>query len=105
MIRVKNTSVGPRGLYAGGEMVMLQSGESRDLDVTAANLKIARETGWFSLEGEAKADPKQEEGSDSADLTKLTDDELRAHLKDAGVAADGRWGRDKLLTEARKLQG
>lgn len=105
MIRVQNTSVGPRGLFAGAEMVMLRPGESRDLDVTPANLRAAQATGWFSLEGEARAEPERDEQErHGVDLAKLDDDELRAFLKDRGISTDGRWGRERLLSEAEKVK-
>lgn len=34
----------------------------------------------------------------------MTDDELRIYLKDNDVSTDGRWGRDKLLAEAKKIE-
>lgn len=39
-----------------------------------------------------------------AELDGLTDDELRAYLRDRGVAVDGRWQRKRLLIEAEKLK-
>lgn len=50
------------------------------------------------------AEPKEPEPDEKPPvLDSLTDDELRIFLKDGGVNADGRWGRDKLLAEAKKV--
>ncbi|AWB21233.1 hypothetical protein DA075_10175 [Methylobacterium currus] len=49
-------------------------------------------------------DGSEEEPAPDAELDKLTDDELRAYVRDRGVIVDGRWGRKKLLVEAEKLK-
>lgn len=47
----------------------------------------------------------EEEPTPDAELDKLTDDEIRAYLRDRGVVVDGRWQRKRLLVEAEKLKG
>jgi hypothetical protein len=106
MIKVKNTDQGPRGIVAGGETVMLMPGETRDLDVTAGDLAAAKRAGWFAYEGEAQASDvaDQQQGDSGKDFADYSDDELRDYLKTAGVAVDGRWKRDSLLSEAKKTK-
>lgn len=54
---------------------------------------------------------KGKEPADEADLPvsrpgieASTDEDLRLILKDNGVTTDGRWGREKLMAEVKKLQ-
>lgn len=60
MVKVRNISEGPRGLYVKGNAnpVMLDTGpDFVELDVEAGELESARKTGWFEIKGEpAKAD-------------------------------------------------
>ena len=60
---------------------------------------------WFDEKKLTKgAEPEEPVKEPPAALDSLSEDELRILLKDKGVNADGRWGRDKLLAEAKKLQ-
>lgn len=60
---------------------------------------------WFTEKKLNKgAEPEVPEKAPPASLDSLTEEELRVILTDGGVSADGRWGRDKLLAEAKKLQ-
>lgn len=82
-----------------------------------ASLSLEAEA-WSEMEGHAVvkawvaekklskgAAPKEAEPDEKpVALDSMTDDELRIFLKDGGVNADGRWGRDKLMAEAKKLQ-
>ncbi len=103
-MQIKNISEGPRGVWSEGAVVMLMPGESRDLSVSAGDLKAARATGWFSLDGSA-ADEPEEEPKPDAELEKLSDDELRAYLAERGVTVDNRWRRNSLLAQAEKVKG
>ena len=100
---VKNISDGPRGIWSEGVVVMLAPGESRDLDVSDGDLKAARKAGWFNLGGSGSEEPEEKRPA-PIDLSKYTDEELRAYLAEREVRVDGRLGRDKLLAEAEKVR-
>ncbi|TNC14908.1 hypothetical protein FF100_04855 [Methylobacterium terricola] len=104
-MKIKNIDVGPRGVWSDGVVVMLAPGESRDLRVQKGDLEAARATGWFSLEGVSSEEPEEPALTPSPALDSMSEDELRAILKDKDVTVDGRWGRDKLLSEAKKAVG
>jgi hypothetical protein len=62
---------------------------------------------WF----DSKMLIKGKEPADEADLPvsrpgieAATDEDLRLILKDNGITGDGRWGREKLMAEVKKLQ-
>ena len=96
MIKVTNIAPGPRGVFAEGAIVMLAAGEARELDVSKNDLSAAQKTGWFTFEGQSRKDVE-------ATYADMSDDELRALLANGGITADGRWGHDKLVAEAKKL--
>lgn len=59
MVKVRNISDGPRGLYVVGKAdpVMLDTGpDFVDLEVTEGELAAAKATGWFEFGG-GKAAP------------------------------------------------
>lgn len=95
MIKVTNIAPGPRGLHTKDGPVMLAPGQTGDVDMVDAEIASAKGTGWFVFEGQSAKE------TDAA-YDKMSDDELRAILKDKGIAADGRWGHDKLAIEAKK---
>lgn len=64
-MRITNTQVGPRGLNAISGPVMLDPGQTIDVEMSEAEAKIAKDTGWFEF-GKAPA-AKQDE---SKPLTK-----------------------------------
>ncbi|KTS09726.1 hypothetical protein SB2_11765 [Methylobacterium radiotolerans] len=98
MIKVTNIAPGPRGIHVGGAIVMLQPGETQDLDVADADAGPARKSGWFMFEGDSAKDK-------AATVDAMSDDELKALLSNKGVQVDGRWGHDKLVAEAKKVLG
>lgn len=49
---VKNIDKGPRGINAVQGQFVLNPGESRELDIVAAEAKVAKGTGWFDLSGD-----------------------------------------------------
>lgn len=76
--------------------------------VDAATLKhpviVARiKAGDLKQDGATEADDEGDEGG-KPEIASLTDDELRTFLGERGVKADGRWSRERLLTEAEKVQ-
>lgn len=95
MIRVTNIAPGPRGLNTKDGPVMLAPGQEMDVNLAEGELASSKGTGWFTFEGQSAKE------TDKA-YDAMSDDELRALLKDKGVIADGRWGHDKLAAEAKK---
>lgn len=54
MIKVRNVSNGPRGLYVAGSLdpVMLDTSEEFvELEMTEGELAAAKKTGWFEFGG------------------------------------------------------
>lgn len=98
MIKATNLAPGPRGMNTKDGPVMLMPSQTLDVDLTAEELAVARKTGWFAFEGDSAKDV-------TASLDTMKDEELRALLADKGVQADGRWGHDKLVAEAKKVVG
>lgn len=96
MIKATNLAPGPRGVNTKDGPVMLMPSQTLDLDMTAEEIAVARKTGWFAFEGDSSKDV-------SASLDTMQDEELRALLASKGVQADGRWGHDKLVAEAKKV--
>lgn len=95
MIEVKNIAPGPRGLHTKDGPFMLGVGQTANLDMTAEEIKSSKATGWFVFEGQSAKEV--DKAYDAMD-----DEELRALLADKGIAADGRWGHDKLVAEVKK---
>lgn len=54
-MKVTNTQQGPRGINAVGGAVLIEPGQTVDVEVSEAELKVAKTTGWFSFEGKTKA--------------------------------------------------
>jgi len=82
-MKVTNTSEGPRGINTAAGPVLLEPGETRDLDVSAAEAKIARATGWFEMAGAAATTPKQAAGAEDDAGKKAAD--LLAKEKAGGM--------------------
>lgn len=64
-VTITNTSPGSRGVRTDdGELVMLEPGETRDLDLSASEKKDAEATGDFEFgQAAAKRAAKEDEGS------------------------------------------
>jgi hypothetical protein len=58
------------------------------------------DTGKLAKGESAARDAAEDDGKA---LDDMNDEELRGFLAGHGVTADGRWGRDKLVTEAKKV--
>ena len=83
---VTNVSNGPRGLNAKGGVVMLEKGESREIEISDAEYDSSADTGWFEFGEKAakKAKKEQEEEGDEealADLLERAPDMHVATLK------------------------
>jgi hypothetical protein len=57
-MKITNTSDGPRGFHSAAGLVTLEKGETWDGDISDAEVKSARDTGYFDVGGHAKAAPK-----------------------------------------------
>lgn len=71
MLTIKNTQAGPRGINTVGGPVLIEPGQTADVEVSAAELKVAKATGWFVFEGEAKSN---EADTEREDLKKRADE-------------------------------
>lgn len=58
-MRITNMQPGPRGLNAISGPVMLDPGQSIDVEMSEAEAKIAKATGWFEF-GKAKSEKPAE---------------------------------------------
>lgn len=102
MATLTNTSKAGLGLPDGR---MIAPGASVE-DVKDADLKHPVVAAWLGngslKKGESAArDAKQ---SDGKAIDDMTDEELRGFLVGHSVTADGRWSRERLLTEAKKVK-
>lgn len=102
MATLTNTSKTGLGLPDGRMLAPNATAE----DVKASDLKHPVVAAWLAngsmKQGESAAsDAAQDDGKT---LDDMNDEELRGFLAGNGVTADGRWGRDKLLTEAKKVK-
>jgi hypothetical protein len=62
-MKVKNLQKGPRGLNTTSGPVLLEPGEERnDLEIGAADLRVAKATGWFEIDGKASAESAEFQG-------------------------------------------
>lgn len=95
MIEVTNIAPGPRGLHTTDGPVMLGVGQTLNVDMSDAEIKASKATGWFTFEGQSAKEVDKAYGN-------MSDEELRALLAEKGIAADGRWGHDKLVAEVKK---
>lgn len=64
-MKVTNISKGPRGLNAKDGPVLVEPGESVDVEISAEELKVSKSTGWFEFSGKAE---KEDDGLDREDL-------------------------------------
>lgn len=55
-MKVTNISEGPRGINGKAGAVLLRPGETKEIEVSATEAKIADGTGWFKLDGKPEAE-------------------------------------------------
>lgn len=48
-MQITNTQKGPRGLNTKAGSILIEPGESVDVELEAAELKVAKSTDWFSF--------------------------------------------------------
>lgn len=101
MATLTNRSNAGLGLPDGRMIAPNQSVE----DVKASDLDHPVVKAWLSTGKLAKGESAARDAAedDGKALDDMNDEELRGFLAGHGVTADGRWGRDKLVTEAKKV--
>lgn len=73
---IRNVAPGPRGVRTkGGDLVMLEAGESQDLDLEAGELEDAKASGHFTFGAAAEADPDDLNALKKADLVTIAEAE------------------------------
>jgi hypothetical protein len=62
-MKITNTSKGPRGLNTKAGQVLLNPGQTvDDVELSDAEAKIAKATGWFDFSGRAEAKTDEKKG-------------------------------------------
>lgn len=80
---IRNIARGARGVRTtDGELVMIERGESAELDLSAAERKDAEATGYFVFGDAAEADPGDLNALKKADLIAIADAEGVAYETD-----------------------
>ncbi|RWE96461.1 MAG: hypothetical protein EOS43_22430 [Mesorhizobium sp.] len=88
-MKVTNNQAGPRGLNTKAGPVLVDPGQTVDVEMEAAELKVAEATGWFSFNGKdsAKSDAFQgKEGGGAkspAEVIALADGNFMAFKSEA----------------------
>lgn len=59
---ITNKSEGPRGVNTTSGPVLIDPGQSADVELSEAELKIAKGTGWFKIGGKAEEPAEQKKG-------------------------------------------
>ncbi len=59
---ITNKSEGPRGVNTTSGPVLFDPGQSVDVELSEAELKIAKATGWFKIGGKAEEPSEQKKG-------------------------------------------
>lgn len=73
---LRNISPGPRGVRTtAGDLVMIEKGDSAELDLDAAEKKDAEASGYFVFDSAAEADPNDLNAMKKADLLAIAEAE------------------------------
>lgn len=67
-MKFTNHTAGPKGVHTKNGLVYVEAGKSADLDVTDAEAKAAKATGWFS-KPKVEDDDDDDQDKPLADLT------------------------------------
>ena len=65
-MKVTNISPGPRGLNSTSGLVMLEKNETREVEISSAELKVSKATGWFAFDGKEPEEKRSQEANDQA---------------------------------------
>ena len=97
---VKNTAKAPRGLHDLTGYVELAAGESRALELSAAELASAKATGYFEFDTGTTAEAKSESGTTADDLD-TTVSELKKIAAAEGVELEHNANKAAIVTAIR----
>lgn len=61
-MQIFNKCDGPRGVNTTTGPVLIDPGQSADVELSEAELKIAKATGWFKIGGKAEEPAEQKKG-------------------------------------------
>ena len=61
-MQITNKSDGPRGVNTTSGPVLIEPGQSVDVELSDAELKVAKSTGWFRIGGKAEEPAEQKKG-------------------------------------------
>lgn len=61
-MQVFNKSEGPRGVNTTSGPVLIEPGQSVEVELSDAELKVAKATGWFKIGGKAEDSAEQKKG-------------------------------------------
>ncbi len=62
-MKITNIEKGPRGVNTLAGAVLIDPGQTVDVELSAAEHKVAKATGWFDIEGKPKAEGGAGEGA------------------------------------------
>lgn len=66
-MKITNIQKGPRGVNTLAGTVLIEPGQTVEAELSAAEHKVAKATGWFDFEGKPRAEPKKAEGEQGGD--------------------------------------
>lgn len=81
-MKVTNNQAGPRGINTTSGPVLVEPGQTVDVDVSAAELKVAKATGWFSFAGKDSAKSDEFQGKSAADTGR---EDLKKQADELGI--------------------
>jgi hypothetical protein len=84
--KIRNIAPGARGLRGSdGRLVMIEPGETVELELSSSDRKDAEGSGYFAFGGDADA---LEQADETDDLSKLTNKQLHAIADAEGVPVE-----------------
>jgi hypothetical protein len=106
MLKITNTQAGPRGVNAVGGPVLLDPGQTVEVEVYAREKEHLDASGWFTIKGDYQANPGEAERPPMNDDVIASKDaeiaELRKQLA-AKASNGGESERDELKKQADEL--
>jgi hypothetical protein len=97
-VTIKNTSDGPRGVHTNRGLRFLEPGESREVEISDAELKGAKSTGYFEVGG--KAEKPEDDG-----LGELKVEDLRALAENDGINLGDATRKGDVIDAIRNARG
>lgn len=81
-MKVTNNQAGPRGINTTSGPVLVEPGQTVDVDVSATELKVAKATGWFSFAGKDSSKSDEFQGKGAADTER---EDLKEQAGELGI--------------------